>query len=131
MDIFLKATAGILVAVVLSVILSKQNKDYSLLLVLGVCCMVFLTAMQYLERIIEFLHQLEAVSNVSSDLIEILFKVVGIAMISEITVTICSDAGNSAMGKVIQILSACVNLWICTPLFDQLLELVRTILGAI
>ena len=131
MDIFLKATAGILIAVVLSVILSKQNKDYSVLLVLGVCCMVFVTAMQYLERIMEFLRKLEAISNVSSDLLQILFKVVGIAMISEITVTICSDAGNSAMGKVVQILSACVNLWICIPLFDRLLELVRTILGAI
>ena len=131
MDIFIKATSGILITVVIGVILSKHSKDYSVLLILAVCCMVSVTAMQYLARILEFIRSMEAITNLDSNLLQILFKVVGIAIITELTFTICTDSGYSALGKVIQLWAACVNLWLCTPLFDQLLELVSTVLGAI
>ena len=131
MDVFLKSVAGILVCVVLGLILSKNGKDYSALLIIFVCCMVSITAMHYISRVLTFIHNLEAIGNLNHEMLEILFKTVGIGLIGEITVLICSDAGYSALGKVIQILSSCVILWICLPIFEQLLSLVQEVLGAI
>ena len=104
MDIFLKATAGVLLAIIISMVLSKQGKDFSLLLILCVCCMVAAVALSYFQEIFDFIKSLESLGNLNHNFISILFKSVGIGILSEITVLICTDSGNSALGKVIQIL---------------------------
>lgn len=129
MDVFLKATAGVLLAIIISMVLQKQGKDFSLLLILCVCCMVAAVALNYFQEIFSFIKSLEELGNLNHSFITILFKSVGIALLSEITVLICTDSGNSALGKVIQILSTAIILWICIPLFSQLMELVKTILS--
>lgn len=131
MDIFIKAVAGVLIATVVTLILSKQGKDYSILLVICVCCMVTAVALGYLDEIIDFLRLLQEKGNLNSDLIAILLKAVGIGILSEITCMICTDSGNAAMGKVVQFLSSAVILWLCIPLFTQLIELVESVLGAV
>ena len=131
MDIFIKAVAGVLIATVVTLILSKQGKDYSILLVICVCCMVTAVALGYLEEIVEFLQLLQEKGNLNGYFIAILLKAVGIGILSEITCMICTDSGNAAMGKVVQFLSSAVILWLCIPLFTQLIELVESVLGAV
>ena len=131
MDIFIKATAGVLIAVVLCLVLSKEKKDISILLVIVVCSMVAAVAISYLQEIITFIHTLEKVGNLNSSLIKILLKCLGIGLLSQITSMICADSGNAALGKVLQILSSAVVLWLCIPLFTQLLELVENMMGAL
>lgn len=131
MDIFLKAVAGVLIAVVVSLIVSKQGKDFSVLLVIVVCCMVAAVGLGYLEAIIGFIRLLQQKGNLNGDLIAVLMKAVGIGIISEITCMICTDSGNAALAKVIQFLTSSVILWLCIPLFTQLIELIESVLGAV
>ena len=44
---------------------------------------------------------------------------------------ICSDAGNSALGKTLQILGAVAVLWLSIPLINSLIALLEQILGDI
>ncbi len=129
MDILFKAAAGVLLTVVISLILSRQGKDFSAILVICVCCMVCSAAVRFYQQIFQFIHKLEQTGNLNGELISVILKSVGIALLSEITVLICSDSGNAALGKVIQILSSAVIIWLCIPLFTELLELVENILG--
>lgn len=131
MDIFIKAAAGILITVVISLVLSKQSKDYAVLLVIFACCMVGISAVEYFQEIVEFIRSLESLGNLNSQIISILFKSVGIGLLSEITTMICADSGNAALGKILQILSTAVILWLCIPLFSKLLELVEQVLGGV
>ena len=126
MDILWKATAGILITVIICLVLSRQNKDISMLLVICVCCMICSAAMGYYRQIFQFIRKLEYTGSLNG---AVIVKSVGIALLTEITVLICSDSGNAALGKVIQILSSAVMLWLCIPLFSELLELVEKILG--
>ena len=131
MDIFIKATAGTLIAVILCLVLSKERKDTSILLVIAVCSMVAAVAIGYLQKVISFIETLENVGNLNTELISILLKCVGIGLLSQISSMICTDSGNAALGKVLQILASAVVLWLCIPLFTQLLELVEDIMGAV
>lgn len=131
MDILIKSAAGILIAVVMSLILSRQGKEYAVLLVICVCCMVGAASMIYIEKILSFIKSLESIGNLNSELLSVLFKCVGIGLLSEITTTICTDSGNSALGKMLQILSTSVILWLCIPMFTKLLELVQQVLGGV
>ena len=128
MDIFLKVTAGVLVTVLLSLALSKQSKDFSFILTLSVCAMVALITVQYLEPVISFVNELEKMSDLKNDLLKILLKSVGIGFLSEITAQICTDSGNAALGKTVQMLANALILWLAIPIFTCLLDLVRQIL---
>ena len=129
MDIFIKASAGVLVTVVLSMILAKQAKDFSVILTITVCAMVAGTAIIYFNKIIGFISLLEEKGNINSDLLSILLKCVGIGILSDITTTICADSGNLALGKAIQILSTSVILWLCIPMFEELISIVEGVLS--
>lgn len=131
MDIFLKAVAGVLIALVICIVLAKQGKDMSLLLSILVCCMVVTAAITYLQPVIDFFRRLQSIGNLDSEIVSILMKAVGIGFLAEITSLICSDAGSASLGKGLQILATCVILWISIPLFNELIELIENILGAV
>ena len=99
MNIFLKSTAGILIAVIIGHSLSKQNKDTALLLVMGVCVMVLISAMEYFQPVVDFFQKLQSMGNLDSQMLSVLLKTVGIGILSEITALICADSGNAALGK--------------------------------
>ena len=128
METYLKATACVLVAVVLCLTVSKHTKELSLLLVMAVCCMVVIAAVTYLTPVISFFEKLQTVGNLDTDMLRILFKAVGIGLTAEITSLICEDAGNSALGKGLKLLASAVILWLSVPLFTALVELVEEIL---
>ena len=131
MNIVLKAVAGIMITVVILQVLSKQNKDMSVLLVITVCCMVCIAAFHFFKPIVDFLRQLQMTANLNNEMMGIILKVVGIGLLTEITVLICADMGNAALGKSLQILSAAVILWLSLPLFQKLLDLLDAVLGAV
>ena len=130
MDIFLRVTAGILIAVVLNVVIAKQGKDISLLLVLAVCTMVATVAVEFFREIITFLRKLESVGNLNGGMLKILLKCVGIALLSEISGMICTDFGNASLSKILHMLATAVILWLALPVFTELIELAEQILGA-
>ena len=127
----MKSVAGILITVLATLILSKKEKDFSILLVICVCCMIAAVSLGYLKEIIQFIRVLQQKGNLDSDLIGVLLKSVGIGILTEITCMICTDSGNAALGKVIQFLSSSVILWLSIPLFTQLLELIESVLGSV
>ena len=131
MDLFLKTAAIILLAVVLGLTLAKQEKDLSLLMVMTVCCVAATTAMHYLKEILTFLEKLADIGHLNSDILNILLKSVGIGLLAEISANICSDAGNASLGRVLQMVSSVVILWLSLPLFSELIKLAEEILGSI
>ena len=131
MDVFLKASAGVLVAVVLILTLSKQSKDISLLLTIAVCCMVIVGAVKYLQPVADFLKRLQQIGNLDTEIFSVLLKAVGIGLLAEFTSLVCTDAGNSSLGKATQLMATAAIVWISIPLLDKLIELIDNILGAI
>lgn len=128
MDLFIKTVAGIFFALVLFVTLSKLAKDMSTILTIGVCCMAGMIAFHYLQPVVEFLHTLQEKTGVDSTFFQILLKAVGIALLGETASLICLDAGNSSLGKILQVLTSAVILWLSIPLFEKLLDLVDGVL---
>lgn len=128
---FWQAAAAVLLAVILCLVLGKEGKETAVLLSVGVCCMVCLIALQYLEPVIDLMRQLQNQTQIAPEYLTILLKTVGIGMIGEIAALICADAGNGSLGKAVQILSAVVILWLAVPMFESLMELVANVLGEV
>ena len=126
MGMYWKAAAGVLLAVVLILMLRRQ--EMGTLLSLAVCVMAACVALEYLEPVMELLGSLEAMGELDGAMITILLKAVGIGLVTEIACVVCTDSGNSAMGKALQLLGTAVILWLSLPLFTALLDLIREIL---
>ena len=131
MDIILKAAAGALISVVLGLVLSKHSKESALLLTVAVCCMIAAATLSYLSPALDFFQKLKIIGNLDPDILSVLLKSTGIALLSEITGLICVDAGNAALGKVLQLLAAAVILWLSIPLLNRLIELLENILVSV
>lgn len=131
MDVFLKATVGILIALVFYLMLAKQNKDFSVLLTVAVCCIVATCLISYVQPVMQFILKLQTLGQLNTEMLKIILKAVGIALLSEIVNLICADAGSASLGKMLQILASAVILYISLPLFTAMIDLIEKILGAI
>ena len=131
MEQFLKVTAAAMLAMILGLTLSKQEKDLSILVTLAVCCMGAVAAVSYLEPVVDFLKEMEQLGDLQGDMLGILLKTAGIGLIAEIAGLVCSDAGNGSLGKTLQMLGAAAILYLSLPIFTALLNLVQQILGEI
>jgi stage III sporulation protein AD len=131
MDGYVRTVAGVLIAVILYTVLNRQSKDIALLLSLVVCCMVIAGAMAYLQPILDLFEKLRDLSQMSGTLYLAAMKAVGIGLISQIASMFCSDAGNTAMAKAVELLTAAAILWLAVPLMTELLELVQQMVGQV
>ena len=129
MDRFWQAAAGGMIAVVLWLILSKQGKDFALVLSLLACCLILGVMGSYLEPVLDLVRRLEHLGNLQPEWISVMLKAVGIGLVVELAALICTDAGNASMGKTIQFLGTSVILWLSIPLINGLLDLITQILG--
>lgn len=129
MNEYLRWAAVALVGVILALVVGRQSKDMSLLLTLAVCVMLCLAAVTFLEPVMELLRELRRLGSLDSEAISIALKCTGIGLLSELIGLICGDAGESAMGKALEILSAAAILWLSLPLIRELLELIEGVLS--
>ena len=131
MDIFLKATAAILVTTILYLTVAKQSKEVAMLIVIAGSCMVVLAAISFLKPIIDFINKIKNITKLDNGILQVIIKAVGIGIITEITCLFCNDTGNASLGKSLNVLSTAIILWISLPIFEQLIELLDKVLGAI
>lgn len=118
-----------LVGLILALVVGRHSKDMSLLLTLAVCVMVCLGAISFLEPVMELLRELRKLGELDSEAISIALKCAGIGLLSELIGLICADAGESAMGKGLELLSAAAILWLSLPLIRELLKLIEGVLS--
>ena len=131
MELFFKTAAGASVTAVMTLVLSKQGKDFSLLLAMVGCAMAGVVLLHYLEPVLDFVGKLQLLGDLNGDMLLILLKTVGIGLISEIAAMICTDSGNASLGKTVQLLGAAVILWLSLPIFQMMVDLMERILGGI
>ncbi len=131
MEKFYTATALILLTVILVLTLRKQNGEIALLLGLCGCCMGLGVTFGFLSPIISFIQKLQKIANLDHEMLRILMKITAVAFTAEIAATVCNDAGNAALSKVMQMLSTAVILYLSLPMLEALLTLVERILVAL
>jgi len=131
MDLFWKAIAAALLIIVLGVTLEKSEKCFVVLLSISGCLVVCLVAFKYIMPVLEFFNEIKEIGNLNPDILGILVKVTGICLVSEVAAVICSDSGNSGLGKLIQLLGTTVILCMSVPVFRSLIDLIQKILGGL
>jgi hypothetical protein len=71
------------------------------------------------------------VSDLNTELLRIVLKATGIGLLGELAGLVVTDTGNGSLGKVIQMLTVGVVLWLSVPLLESFLELVGSVLDMV
>ena len=129
MEEYWKAAAIVILTVILGLAIEKKEKDISVILSMTACAVLAAAALKFCRPIIDFLWQLQDYISDMTEGIRILFKVVGITLVSEITGNICSDSGNGALGNVFKLVGSAVILYISLPMFQIFMEMIQDLLG--
>ncbi len=126
MDLF-KILSFTLVALVVILIVEKNNKEVGMLLALVGCICVFLSVFSSVREIVFVLKKLADGAGINHAYLELLLKVTGIAYLVEIVKNVCVDAGNSALASKAE-LAGKVSIAILTiPLITNVVSLIGSI----
>lgn len=131
MELFFKTAAAAIVTAVLTLVLSKQGKEFSLLLGMAGCALAGAALLHFLEPVLDFVSKLQILGDLNGSMLLILLKTLGIGLVSELAAMICTDSGNASLAKTVQLLGSVVILWLSIPIFQMLLDLMESILGGL
>ncbi len=128
MDMLIKAVACSLVALILGSILPSDRKEVKMLLGIVACCAVAFIGLVYLQPVMELVEQVKSLGKVNDEMIEILWKTVGVGIITEISGMVCKDMGNGTLEKMMHFLGIAAILWLTIPLFQEFIKLIEDVL---
>ena len=117
--------AGIsLAALILGMFLRRHNKTVSLLLIMFACAAVFFESISSLSEIVDSLNELASGMGEISSYLKIMFKVLGIALITQIISDICRDSGESALAGQTEVAAKIFIVTLILPLLQAVVEVI-------
>ena len=124
----IKIIAIALVAVVLIILLKQYKPEFALYISLLTGILILILVMDKLTGIIQLIESTSNKVNINNQFITILIKITGIAFLSEFAVSICKDAGETAISNKIEIGTKIIIISMSIPIISSLLEIVLKIL---
>lgn len=127
MVIFKIALIGIGGAI-LSVVVRQFQKEYSVFVLLAVCLFLILYLTSNVSVVVNFAEELGNKIHISSTYIKILFKLLAIAYICQISSNLCQDLGYQSISFQIEIIGKFSILILSIPIINSLLETIEHLL---
>ncbi len=127
MSILIKIIGVSLITVFLSVILKKTHPEYSLAMTVCAASIIIVFLFDAFKTVFESVREIIALSGVESVYAELILKIMGIAYLSEYTAALFYDAGETAMGKKVELSGKLIILLVSLPVIKRLAELIMTI----
>ncbi len=129
MELFLQAAAIAVITVVLTSLLKKTNRELALLLTLAACILIGVFFMRLAEPIVDFLSKLRNLAGLDKTLMTPMLKTIGIGFLTQISATVCADAGENAIAKLVEICGGVLALYVALPLLEAVLDMVEQMSG--
>ena len=113
----------------MAVVVMRGRPEVALLVTLGAAAagLLFLTGL--LEELMTFLRTLSERGGISHRLLTPLYKTVGIALVVKVGSELCRDAGESALGSVVETAGAVCALLVALPLLRTVLDLLMELMA--
>ncbi|MBR2970569.1 MAG: stage III sporulation protein AD [Clostridia bacterium] len=128
MDILKIAAVGIITALC-SLTLKESKSNLSITVGIAGGCIIILMIIDYFAEIFAVITSLIEGAGISSNILKIVIKIIGIGYITEFSAGIIEDTGNISVAEKIviagKVIILVVSLPIITALFDLVAELVR------
>ena len=117
-----------LISLIIIIILKQYRPEYTIYISIIAAILIIMLSMDKLTGIINILTTLSNKTGLNAEYLGILLKITGIAILTEFAVSICNDAGESAIATKIDLGGKIIIISISIPIIVALLELIIKIL---
>ena len=127
MDIVKIIGVGI-IAIVISLILKQYKPEFTIYVALACGIIILLILMDKFKIIINLISSISTKANINKGFITILFKITGIAILTEFATSIANDSGETSIASKIDISGKVIIIFLSLPIIQALLDTTLKIL---
>ncbi len=113
-----------LVALIFGIFLRQHNKTVSLLLIIFASLMIFFETADTLSEIISALTDMASGMKETTAYLRIMFKVLGIALITQVISDLCRDSGESALAGQTEVAAKIIIVSLILPLLQTVIKVI-------
>lgn len=124
MELLLKTSSVAILAIVAGVLVKKTNPELSLLLSITVVTMILLAAIGVSDGLRSLRQAVKLLYDDSEIYISVIFRCLGVALITKIASDMCRDASQSAIASALEISGTVCALSLVMPLLMNLLDVI-------
>lgn len=106
-------------------VLRQRSGELALLLSLGCVSLILASVFPVMSPVFEVYQSLKTMSGISDEIMDSVFKIVGIGMLAQITSAICEDAGEKTLCKVVEISGGLLSMYAGLPLLVSVMEILE------
>lgn len=117
-----------LIALIIIIILKQYKPEFAIYASLIAGILIFALIATKISGIVEVLKSLANKSSINSEFITLLIKITGIAILTEFTVSICKDSGESAIASKVDLGGKVIIMSMSIPIMSSLLETIINVL---
>lgn len=116
------------VALIIVIILKQYRPEFTIYVSILAGALILILVLDELTGVVNLIQNIANKTNINSQFLGLLLKITGIAFLSEFAVSICQDAGESAIASKIEIGSKIIIIAMSIPIISSLLEIIIKIL---
>lgn len=121
------ALLGIII-IFLTMMAGSIKREYAITVTVGATILLAMYGVSSLESIVDRIVALQESVGVEQEYLTILLKMVGIAYLTQLVVSICRDAGNGAVAGQINTVGKISMLLVSFPVLEALLKTIGEML---
>lgn len=112
----------------LAIVVGGMRRDISIWITIVSGIIIFFFGISKFEYVVDMFHELTEYTGISETYIKIIFKMIGIAYLSEFTASICKDAGQNAIAGQVDFFGRMSMIVVSLPVLKSLLETIGELL---
>jgi len=118
-----------LTAAVLAVLLRQHRPEFALFVSLAAGVVILLMTCTSIVPVVEQIRGMLNLSSMPAEYAGVLFKALGVCLLTQIACDTCKDAGESAIAAKVEMAGRVLVLLISLPLFQQVLSIVYSLIN--
>ncbi|HBC84793.1 MAG: stage III sporulation protein AD [Clostridia bacterium] len=117
-----------LISLIVIIIIKQYRPEFAVYVSLIAGALILVLVLDKMSGVINLLTNLANKTSINKDFIFLLIKITGIAFLTEFAVSICKDAGESAIATKIDMGGKVMIIAISIPIISSLLETIIKVL---
>lgn len=117
-----------LIGLILAVLLKQYKPEFSIYISLITGILILILSFNKISAIVELLVNLSNKLSIHQEFLSILIKITGIAILTEFSVSVCKDTGETAIASKIDMGGKVIIIGMSIPIMISLIETLLKIL---
>lgn len=117
-----------LIALIIIVVIRQYKPEFTMYVSIIAGVIILFLVLDKVTGIITLLTNLSKKTGINSEYLSILLKITGIAILTEFAVSICKDAGETAIASKVDLGGKIIIISMSIPIISALLEIIMKII---